>query len=82
MFPRWVVARAKLVTGTTTHVHLDSFVDAEVSNLFGEIAVSVVLVAAVAIAVDDGCLAAGDVADIWSRCVGGCLGQREFDVDF
>ena len=48
-----VVVRNTPGTGTTTCVHFDSFVDAEVSVLLGEITVSVV-VAAVAMVIDDG----------------------------
>ena len=79
---RWVVSCRTPATGTTTRVHLDSFVDAEVSNLFGEIVASDVVATTIAVAVDGCCLAAGDTAGIRGRRVVGCLTQRKFDVDF
>ena len=82
MQPRWVVAHTTPATRTTTRVHLDSFVDAEVSNLFSEIAASTVVATTIAVAVDGCCPAAGDTADIRSRRAVGCLSQRKFDVDF
>ena len=73
--PGWVVVHKAPDVGTTTRVHLGSFVDAKVSVLLSEIMLPLV-VAAVAAVVDDGRPTAGDAVDVHSRRVGGCLFQR------
>src|SRR4051812_48333017 len=74
--PSWrVVACNTSATRTTTRFHLDSFVDAEISDFLGEIMASAIVPAVIAVAVDDGWLEVGDLVDVGSRRVCGCIGQ-------
>lgn len=52
-----------------TRIHLDSFVDAEISDLPRE----TMVVAIVAALIDGDCFAASGTADFWTRCVVECL---------